>query len=95
LRAVSDVLDVVEGDLESIQRDLVLAERVGKFALVAGTIVVVGGVAWLVVRRARRRAATGTSRPPASTAFTLPDGSDGSNGSNGSDGSDGSGSSGG
>jgi hypothetical protein len=73
---MSDVLDVVEDDLESIQRDLVLAERVGKFALVAGTVVVAGVVVLLVIRRARRRAATETARPPASTAFIVPDESD-------------------
>jgi len=55
LRAVSDVLDVVEVDLETLQRDLVLAERLGLVALLAGTVALVGGIAFVVVRRSRAR----------------------------------------
>lgn len=68
LRAVSDVLDVVEDDLVSIQRDLVLAERVGVLALAAAVLAFSGVVVLLAVRRCRRRAthdSVGTTAPQA------------------------------
>jgi hypothetical protein len=54
LRVVSDVLDEVEVDLESIQRDLVLAERAGAAVLVICALAVAGAVAFVVVRRVRQ-----------------------------------------
>ena len=63
LRAVSDVLDDVEVDVESIQRDLVLAERAGLLALVVGGLTLAGVVTLLLVRRSKRRSAA----PPAPT----------------------------
>lgn len=65
LRAVSDTLDVIEVDLESVQRDLVLAERVGMLALVAGALAVAGIVTLVVVRSIRRRRATSPAIPEA------------------------------
>ncbi len=55
LRAVSDALDEVELDLESVQRDLVLAERAGMAVLVVTALVAAGVVAVVVLRRLRRR----------------------------------------
>jgi hypothetical protein len=52
---VSDVLDELEVDLESIQRDLVMAERAGSLALVVGGLTLAGIVALLLVLRSRRR----------------------------------------
>jgi len=66
LRVVSDVLDEVEGDLESIQRDLVLAERAGVAVLVVGAVAVVGVVSFVVLRRVRRRRGAVPSVPEAS-----------------------------
>jgi hypothetical protein len=65
LRAASDVLDAVEGDLESIQRDLVLAERVGRVTLAVGVVVLAGVVAVAVVRRSRARHAAVPAVPEA------------------------------
>ena len=55
LRAVSDALDEVEVGLESVQRDLVLAERTGAALLAVGTLAVAAVIALVVVRRIRRR----------------------------------------
>ena len=81
LRAFSDVLDEVEGDLESIQRDLVLAERAGGALLAVAALAVAGVVAVVVVRRLRGRGAVAvpdTSWPPVPPAprAAAPDASD-------------------
>jgi len=55
LRVVSDVLDAVEVDLESVQRDLVLAERVGVLVVAIGALALVGGIAFVVLRRSRAK----------------------------------------
>jgi hypothetical protein len=55
LRVVSDVLDEVEGDLESIQRDLVVAERVSGLVLAVAALAVAGVVALLVLWGVGRR----------------------------------------
>ena len=76
LRVVSDVLDEVEVDLESIQRDLVLAERAGAAVLVIGALAVAGAVAFVVVRRVRRTgvppAVPDASWPPVPSATRTP-----------------------
>ena len=55
LRMASNVLDEVELDLATFQKDLVLAERAGIVALTLGGVAVVGFVALLVARSLRRR----------------------------------------
>ena len=55
LRLASDLIDEVELDLASVQRDLVLVERAGLAAVAFAGVAVVGIVALLIVRGARRR----------------------------------------
>jgi len=51
LRAVSDVIDSVGGELDSLQRDLVLAERIGRLVLAVGAVALAGVVVLVVARR--------------------------------------------
>lgn len=55
LRMASNLIDEVELDLATFQKDLVLAERAGIVALTLGGVAVVGIVTLLVARSLRRR----------------------------------------
>jgi len=54
LRAVSHVIDSVGGELDSLQRDLVLVERIGRLTLAVGAVALAGVVVVLVARRLGR-----------------------------------------